>query len=153
VILTARESNFDEFKSGGLHEKHVEISISWYITVCSTLKVNRCFGGSCPLRFQRLRINQAIKQHEAGSKQISVNFQWTIWCYIPEHRNIHYTIVLAVLFQNPQVCGQDSCLFHAGLLLALLFKHKHVFSKRRSTFSAVHGVISQNIKLFKNDKM
>jgi hypothetical protein len=44
-------------------------SISWDITPCSPLKVNRRFGGTCRLHFQGRSISQARNQREAGHKQ------------------------------------------------------------------------------------
>jgi hypothetical protein len=45
-------------------------SIFWDITLCSSLKVNQRFGGTCRLHVQD-RISQARNRHEAGSKQSS----------------------------------------------------------------------------------
>jgi hypothetical protein len=80
----------------------MKISISWGIRVCSLLKVMSCFGGTCRLSLQWLRINQAINQVQAGSKQTSVDFRWatSVGCCIPERRNFHCTVSFAILFQN-----------------------------------------------------
>jgi hypothetical protein len=45
-------------------------SVIWDIALCSPLKVNRLFGGTCGPHLQDRRISQARRnQHEAGSKQ------------------------------------------------------------------------------------
>jgi hypothetical protein len=51
-ILTAVDMNTSNFRD---------------ITPCSSLKVDRCFGGTCYLRLEGRRISQARNQHEAGS--------------------------------------------------------------------------------------
>jgi hypothetical protein len=43
--------------------------VFWNIRPCSSLKVNRRFGGKCCLHLQDLRINQERNQHESGGKQ------------------------------------------------------------------------------------
>jgi hypothetical protein len=43
-------------------------SVFWDITLCSPLKVNRCFVGIYCLHLQGRRVRQARKQCEAGSK-------------------------------------------------------------------------------------
>jgi hypothetical protein len=37
--------------------------------LCSPLRVNRCFGGTCRLHFHGRRVSQARNQHETGTKQ------------------------------------------------------------------------------------
>jgi hypothetical protein len=93
-------------------------SIFCDIMLCSSLKVNRRFGATCCPHLEGRRISQARKQREAGSKQncyplatwfvlvsclaysstlkmgatysseMSVNFQWTTWHYIPVDRSL-----------------------------------------------------------------
>jgi hypothetical protein len=43
------------------------------LTTCSLLTINRRFGGTCRLHFQRRSKIQVRNQHEAGSKQIHVH--------------------------------------------------------------------------------
>jgi hypothetical protein len=50
--------------SGGYEEIHL-----LGITLCSPLKINRCFRITCCLHLQSQRISQTRKQHEAGRKQ------------------------------------------------------------------------------------
>jgi hypothetical protein len=45
--------------------KTLKNSVFWDITPCSPLKVIRRFGRTCLLHLQRLRISQAINQHES----------------------------------------------------------------------------------------
>jgi hypothetical protein len=47
--------------------------IWWGISTCSSLKVNRCFGGTCRLHLQGRRISQVRNQHEAGSNKSSAS--------------------------------------------------------------------------------
>jgi hypothetical protein len=47
----------------------MKLSIFWDITPCSSLKVNRCFGGTYRFHLQGRRIIQAGKQYEKDSKQ------------------------------------------------------------------------------------
>jgi hypothetical protein len=97
-----------------LYHDNIKSYIFWDTMPCSPLKANRCFGAVCRLHLQTQRINQAINQHEGGSKQAdrklfllhagflptyfltvkmevarssetSVDFQRTIWHYIPEY--------------------------------------------------------------------
>jgi hypothetical protein len=42
----------------------------WDVTVCSPLKVNGPFGGTCNLLFQGRRISQARNQHGADRREI-----------------------------------------------------------------------------------
>lgn len=61
-------------------------SVFWDITSHNLLKDNWCFRGSCRLYFQVWRASQVRIQHETGSQdegEMSVDFQRTIWCYIP----------------------------------------------------------------------
>jgi hypothetical protein len=81
-------------------------------TLCSPLKVNRHFRGTCRLRLQGWRITQARNQHEAEiatcftlvsclayfltlkmeavcSTKKLVGFAQTTQCYIPEDRTLH----------------------------------------------------------------
>jgi hypothetical protein len=44
-------------------------SVYWHVTPCTSLKINRCFGETCRLQIQSLRISQTRNQHEAGSRQ------------------------------------------------------------------------------------
>jgi hypothetical protein len=59
---------------------------------CNTSEVNRRFGVTSRFDFQGGRINQAINQHESGSKQgsfeTSVDFHMKVWRYIPEDRDL-----------------------------------------------------------------
>lgn len=67
-------------------------SVLWDIMVCSPLKVNQHFRGTLHLHLYGPRINQARKQHEAGSKQISetfVGFQQITQFYIPQDWPLH----------------------------------------------------------------
>jgi hypothetical protein len=47
--------------------------IFWDIIACSSLKVNRCFGGICRLHLKGWRIVQARNQYEAGSYLLTFN--------------------------------------------------------------------------------
>jgi hypothetical protein len=84
-------------------------SIFWDITTCGSLKVNRRFGRACRLHLQGRRISRARNQGEsrwhAGfllgltlkmeatcSSETSVNFQWTIWSYIPADRTLRFLL-------------------------------------------------------------
>jgi hypothetical protein len=63
----------------------MKISVSWHITPCSPLKVNRRFGGTHRLHLQLRIINQARKEHEADNKQSfekSSVFQRATRCFI-----------------------------------------------------------------------
>jgi hypothetical protein len=55
----------------GLTAVVVKSSVFWDITLCSPLKVNRRFGGTCHVHLQCWRISQARNQCEAGGKQNS----------------------------------------------------------------------------------
>jgi hypothetical protein len=44
-------------------------SVFWDATLCSTLKINQCFRGTCRLHLQGQRTNQ----HEAGSRRSSAD--------------------------------------------------------------------------------
>jgi hypothetical protein len=44
------------------------------ITLCSSLEVDRRFGGTCRLHLQGRRISHARNQHEAGSKEVLAYF-------------------------------------------------------------------------------
>jgi hypothetical protein len=46
----------------------IKSSVFWDITLCSPLKFNRRFGGTCRLHFHSRRISQARNQREAGGR-------------------------------------------------------------------------------------
>jgi hypothetical protein len=54
----------------------VKSSIFWDIMLCSPLKLNRRFGGTCHLHLQDRRISQATNRLKAGGKQ---SFQLPSW--------------------------------------------------------------------------
>jgi hypothetical protein len=76
---------------------------------CSTLKVNQCFGGASHPCLQGWRVSQArnplsityvvlvcclayfstLEMEVTWSSEMSVDFQQTMQCYIPEDRNLH----------------------------------------------------------------
>jgi hypothetical protein len=90
--------------------------IFWAIMTCSSLKLNRRFGGTCCLQLQDPKINQSRHRHEADSKQsflmlisclsysstlkieatatcsleTSVEFQRAMRLYIPEDRTPYH---------------------------------------------------------------
>jgi hypothetical protein len=88
-------------------------SVLWDMTPCSLLEVNQSFRGTCYLHLQGCRVSQARNQHETGSKQlayssplemeatcsskISVDFQQTTQCYIPEDRTLHMKLQLKIM--------------------------------------------------------
>jgi hypothetical protein len=45
------------------------VSVLWDIMLCSLMKVNKYFGGTCHLCLQGQRLSQARIPHKAGSKQ------------------------------------------------------------------------------------
>jgi hypothetical protein len=59
-------------------------SIFWDIKPCRTLKVNRCFGGSC----RTMAYSSTTKMEAISSPETSVHFQWTTRRYIPEDRTV-----------------------------------------------------------------
>jgi hypothetical protein len=48
-------------------------SVFWDITPCSSLKVNRCFGGTCRLHLQDRIISQERDNNKASRKKISAS--------------------------------------------------------------------------------
>jgi hypothetical protein len=84
----------------------------WDITLCSPLKVNLCFGGTCYLHFQDWRMSQApafmlvsclayystLKLEAICSSRTSVDFQWPTQRYIPEDNTLHFWISLFLVF-------------------------------------------------------
>jgi hypothetical protein len=75
-------------------------SIFWDITLCSLLKVNRQFGGTCYLHLQGWRVSEARNKHETGSSTFNpdnegdvflrkVCFPYTTWYYILDIRTLH----------------------------------------------------------------
>jgi hypothetical protein len=64
------------------------------IIPCSPLKVDRRFGGTyrlhpcLPPAFM-LAYSSTLKLEAACSSETSVDFQWTIWHYIPEDTTLH----------------------------------------------------------------
>jgi hypothetical protein len=71
------------------------------ITPCSPLKVHWHFRGTCHFPLQGSRVGQARNQHEQAacfmlfscldyccSSEMSVDFHWTAWHYIPEIRTV-----------------------------------------------------------------
>jgi hypothetical protein len=89
-------------------ESNMESSVFWIITLCSSLKVNGRFGGTCHLHLHSRRISHARNQHEAGSRQssclaysstlkmeatcsseTSVDFKLTTWRCKPEDITLH----------------------------------------------------------------
>jgi hypothetical protein len=73
-------------------------SVVWDVTPCSQLEVNLGFGRKTRLHLQGRKVNQAVNQLIAGSKQscawmkeigsseTSVDFQGYTWRYISENR-------------------------------------------------------------------
>jgi hypothetical protein len=74
-------------------------SVFWDITLHSPLKVSWHFGGTCQLRLQGIKINQARHYHEAGSKQRYTPLKQTTKHYIPEGRTLldHCLVTVRVL--------------------------------------------------------
>jgi hypothetical protein len=65
-------------------------SIFWDITLCGLLKVNRCFQGTySALLVSYLTYSLTLKMEATCSSEISADFQWTTWHYIPEDRTFH----------------------------------------------------------------
>jgi hypothetical protein len=80
-------------------------SILWGVTSCSTLQVNRSFGGTCRLHLKVRRVSEARILREAGSKhssysstlkmnatcysETSVALERITRRYIPEDRNLN----------------------------------------------------------------
>jgi hypothetical protein len=79
--------------------------IAWDITLCSLLKINTCFGGTCRLQLQGRRISPpelatnicfiivlflayclTLKMEVTSFSETSVHFQRTTGRYIPEER-------------------------------------------------------------------
>jgi hypothetical protein len=51
------------------YTEEIKVPIFWDITLCSPLKANRRFGGTCFLQLQDRGVSQSRNQHEAGSYQ------------------------------------------------------------------------------------
>jgi hypothetical protein len=73
-------------------DKKMASKINRDITLCSPLKDNQRFGGTCHLHLQSWRVHQARNHHEAGSKQTRELFiisnlkSYKIWLlYISTH--------------------------------------------------------------------
>jgi hypothetical protein len=79
-------------------------SIFWDITLCSPLKVNQRFRGTCHLHLRGRRksllatcftpvsfsaYSLTMKMEATCSCELSADFQWTTWCHIPEDRTLH----------------------------------------------------------------
>jgi hypothetical protein len=85
-----------EYVLENLRRLSLKSDIFWDITPCSPLKVNRRFWGTYRLHLQGRRIIRARNQHETDvqaeaicSSETSVDFQRTIWHYIPEDSTLH----------------------------------------------------------------
>jgi hypothetical protein len=66
--------------------------IFWNITPCSSLEVNRCFGGTCGLYLLDRKVTQARNGHKHKSSrgsETSIDFQRTTRRYIPEDRSLN----------------------------------------------------------------
>jgi hypothetical protein len=113
----------------------VNILLSWDITPCSSLKVNRRFGGTYRLHLQCRRISQARNQREVGGKD---SFQLTTRRYIPEDSTLHnhrcenlksYILLLClatVWLCIVSKCARLCCLIHL-LLWGVLGSHRRKF--------------------------
>jgi hypothetical protein len=75
-----------------------KISTSWYVTLCSPLKINRHFEGTCRLHLRGklcfmlvscLTYSSTTKMEVTCSSKKSVDFQGTTQCHILEDRNLH----------------------------------------------------------------
>jgi hypothetical protein len=55
--------------TGSSEHVNIKSCILWDISLCSTLKVNRRFGGAYCLNIHDRRIGESINQRETGSKQ------------------------------------------------------------------------------------
>jgi hypothetical protein len=86
-----------------LTEVVMTCSISWDITPCSPLKVNRRFGGTYLLHLQSfdccllhagfcLAYSSTLKMEATCSSEKSVDFQRATRCYIPEDRPLQLTV-------------------------------------------------------------
>jgi hypothetical protein len=80
-------------------------SISWNKMSYCPLKVNRRFGGSFCLHFQRRRISEVRNERRGGKQSVyrlftlkmgatcssktTLDFQWTAQHFIPENRIFH----------------------------------------------------------------
>jgi hypothetical protein len=85
-----------------------ESPIFWDIILCSPLKVNQSFRGTCCLHLHEQRISQARNQWAAGSKQWRNMFLWnvgwllvTTWRYIPEDRTLSYPLFVCNAWEKP----------------------------------------------------
>jgi hypothetical protein len=120
-------------------------SVVWNITLCSPLKVSRCFGGTWRIHLQGRRIGKARNQHEAGSKEspllatcfmlvscltdslmlkmeatcyseTSVDFQLSIKHYIPEDtEKILLKTGRGLQQSDLRICHANSCWSHEEL--------------------------------------
>jgi hypothetical protein len=80
-------------RSSVVYTESVKSTISWDITPCSPLKVNRRFGWTYRLNFQGRKISRLINQFErwwqAGLELMMEALQRTTRCYIPEDATLY----------------------------------------------------------------
>jgi hypothetical protein len=124
-----------------------ESSIFWDITQCSTLKVNRRFGGTCRLHLQGRRIRQARNQREECSTACCLlHFRWTTRTYIPEDITLHEVYCLLgcddvesgrTRLPNFKLLRGRLILrhLHAGPVIFHLIKQNHAFKPCGEAFS------------------
>jgi hypothetical protein len=91
---------------GGKTVSRTKSTIFWDIAPCSPMKVNRSFGGTHHLHLQGRRIRKicllpvftlvscsvyssTLKMEVIYFSEVSVEFQRTIWCYIPKDIALH----------------------------------------------------------------
>jgi hypothetical protein len=135
----------------------IKSSVFWAITLCSPVKVNKCFGGTYPLHLQGWRVR---RKTEWSCQQLSACFM-LVSCL--QYRSklkteAEYFFETSVNFHRITRCyasqnqhEADCCLFHAGFLLGLTFDPEDggdVSSICPLTFTGPHGVISQTTELF-----
>jgi hypothetical protein len=70
-------------------------SIFWDVTPCSPLKANLRFGGKYRLHLQdsnnKPRKKPGLSRYQA--EKASIDYQRTIWGYIPEERTVEFCTV------------------------------------------------------------
>jgi hypothetical protein len=143
----------------GFHSSGYEKLYSLGYNAVYSVESQRHFGGTCRLHLQGRIISQARSQREASNKQSScfaysstlkmeatrfpetlVDFQRTIWRYIPEDRTLqeqayfhYYAVSNPILFTFQQRCWKWS-----GVTLPTINNSTAVsFVGRRSTHNAI----------------
>jgi hypothetical protein len=135
-------------------------TIFWDTMLCSLLKVNWHFRGTYHLHLQGRRISRATHQHESRwqgerlclplaftlvscsafsltlkmeaicSSELSIDFQWTALCYIPEDSTLLVKPQFSFRFFDRNQEGRRSILNgskHSPNLICSYFLHEHTF--------------------------